>query len=70
MPNDEAVSWRELYLFAIQEKDRTRKLQLCAQARRVIQHRLLVMALPGSGNYVEERSLEAALRRLWVAENR
>ena len=68
MTNDEVESWRELYLSALEETDRARKLQLCAHARQVIQDRLLAIGHAGQSKFFEGRSLEEALRRLWVGE--
>jgi hypothetical protein len=61
---DASGSWRQLYDLANQEIDPERQRQLCAQARRLIQDRLLQLRA-SSAEDPETGTLERALRELW-----
>ena len=58
--------WQHLYDLARQEVDLQKQRDLCAQARTMVQERLL--QLDGAGAD-ERQALEKALRLLWTLEN-
>ena len=62
--------WREAYELARQEKDPARLLEMCALARRLIQNRLLALSTLRHLHDDEVAELEAALRELWVIEEK
>ena len=63
-------NWRELYAVARQEKDPARIPEICARARRLIQDRELALATFTHIHDGEITELEAALRELWVMEQK
>ena len=63
-------NWREVYALAGQEKDPARLPEICARARRLIQDRQLKLATFSRIHDDEIAELEAALRHLWVMENK
>jgi hypothetical protein len=63
-------SWREAYALARQEKDPARIPEMCARARRLIQNRELRLASFGHIHDEEITELQAALRELWVIEQK
>jgi hypothetical protein len=63
-------NWRDAYALARQEKDPARIPELCARARRLIQDRQLQLATFGHIHDEEITELEAALRELWVMEQK
>jgi hypothetical protein len=63
-------SWREAYALARQEKDPARIPEMCARARRLIQDRELQLSTFGHMHDEEITALEAALRELWVIEQK
>jgi hypothetical protein len=63
-------NWREVYALARQEKDPARIAEICAHARRLIQDRQLELATFGHIHDEEITELEAALRELWVTEQK
>ena len=63
-------NWREVYALARQEKDPARIPELCARARRLIQNRQLELATFSRIHDYEIAELEAALRDVWVIEQK
>jgi hypothetical protein len=64
-------NWREAYALARrQEKDPARIPEICARARRLIQNRQLQLATFSHMHDDEITELEAALRELWVMEQK
>jgi hypothetical protein len=63
-------SWREVYSLARQEKDPARIPEICARARRLIQNRQLELATFSRIHDDEITELEAALRELWIMEDK
>jgi hypothetical protein len=63
-------SWREAYVLARQEKDLARIPEICARARCLIQNRELQLATFGHIHDEEITELQAALRELWVMEQK
>jgi hypothetical protein len=63
-------SWREAYPRARQEKDPARIPEMCARARRLIQDRELQLATFRHIHDEEITELQAALRELWVIEQK
>ena len=62
--------WREAYELARQEKDPARIPERCARARRLIQDRQIVLATFRHIHDDEIAELEAALREVWVIEQK
>ncbi len=62
--------WREAYELARQEKDPARIPEMCARARSLIQDRQIVLATFRHIHDEEINELEAALRELWVIEQK
>ena len=63
-------NWREVYAHARQEKDPARIPEICARARRLIQNRQLELATFSRIHDDEIAELEAALRDVWVIEQK
>jgi hypothetical protein len=63
-------NWREVYALARQEKDPARIPEICARARRLIQNRQLELASSSRSHDDEITELEAALRELWIMEDK
>jgi len=63
-------NWREVYALARQEKDPVRIPEICASARRLIQNRPLELATFNRIHDDEIAEVEAALRDLWVIEQK
>jgi hypothetical protein len=59
--------WRKTYQSAKLELDPVKQLDLCKQARKLMQQRLVKLA-SGSSDAEERNALEEALRELWVIE--
>jgi hypothetical protein len=64
------LNWREADALARQEKDPAQIPEICARARRLIQNRQLELATFSHMHDDEITELEAALRELWVMEQR
>ena len=65
---DSSGKWRRLYELAEQERDPDKKLEFCAEARRLIQDELLKLGSSKKNGHIRE-NLERALRKLWALEN-
>ena len=63
-------NWREVYALARQEKDPARLPEICARARRLIQDRQLELSTFSRIHDEEITELEAALRELWVMDQK
>jgi Flp pilus assembly pilin Flp len=63
-------NWREVYALARQEKDPARIPEICARTRRLIQNRQLELATFSRIHDDEITELEAALRELWIMEDK
>jgi hypothetical protein len=63
-------NWREVYALARKEKDPARIPEICARARRLIQNRQLELATFSRIHDDEITELEAALRELWIMEDK
>ena len=70
MSDTSHTSWREVYALARKEKDPARLPEICARTRRVIQNRQLELATFRHIHDHENTELEAALRELWIMENK
>jgi hypothetical protein len=64
------LNWREADALARQEKDPAQIPEICARARRLIQNRQLELATFSHMHDDEITELEAALRELWVMEQK
>lgn len=64
------LNWREVFARARQERDPARTPEVCARARRLIQNRQLELATFSRIHDEEIAELEAALRQLWMMENK
>lgn len=62
-----STDWRKVYASARVELDPARQAELCKQARRLVQHRLVELASL-DGIVGERNELEEALRDLFVIE--
>ncbi|HVO82510.1 MAG TPA: hypothetical protein VMT28_17405 [Terriglobales bacterium] len=62
-----STDWRKVYGLARVELDPARQHDLCQQARRLMQRRLVELAST-DGNGEEQSELEEALRALFVIE--
>lgn len=70
MSDSSHQSWREVYALAQQGKNPARQQEICRQARRATQDRQLQLATFSRIHDDEIAELEAALRHLWVMENK
>jgi len=61
------TKWREAFKAASLESDKSERKRLCAEARRLMQERLVAIA--NGGDSREERTMEEALRKLWTLEH-
>jgi hypothetical protein len=59
--------WKEVYEAVQLVLDPAKQLQLCQEARRLIQRRMVELA-QGPGEKGEQEALEEALRNLWIRE--
>jgi hypothetical protein len=58
--------WQEALKTASLETNPKKKRALCEEARQILQQQLIITG--GKGHSTEERSIEEALRQIWVLE--